>query len=95
MSMSKGEIKKNITLGEKVYAKFLAHAMEQGTTEQVAKILDKETERAMLFAEAFGVVDILVNGTKVVVWTGITKEQMKHQVNVAFVKMANKNRVLN
>lgn len=90
MSMTKAEIKKAIALGKKIHAKFLAHATTQGTREQVLRILDVETERATQFAEAFGgVVDIRVNGTKVVVWKGMTKEQLRHQVNIAFVKMAN------
>lgn len=90
MSMSKAQIKEAVALGEKVYTKFMAEAARQGTTEQVNRILDKETERCWAAAEFFGGVDILVNGQKVVTWEGMTKEQLRHQVNISFFKMSNK-----
>ena len=93
MSISKAQIKKSIALGERVHTKFLAHATAAGTLQQVNKILDTETERFWEFAELFGgsgAVDMLVNGQPVVAWKNMTKEQLKHQVNIAFLKMANK-----
>ena len=93
MSMSKAQIKKAVALGEQVHTKFLAHATKQGTLDQVNRILDTETDRFWEFAELFGgcgAADMLVNGQQVVAWKGMTKEQLKHQVNIAFVKMANK-----
>ena len=92
MSISKAQIKRNTELGEKVYTKFMAMSAKQGTTEQVNRILDTETERIWEFAEAFGgcgAVDMLVDGRKLVSWEGMTKEQLKHQVNIAFVKASN------
>lgn len=92
MSISKAQIKKSIALGEQVHTKFMAMSAKQGTTQQVSRILEAETERLWGFAEAFGgcgAVDMLVNGRKVVAWEGMTKEQLKHQVNITFVKTSN------
>ena len=91
MSISKAQIKKAVAFGEQVYTKFLAHTTRQGSTEAVNRILDNETNRVWAFIDAFGEeVDIMVDGRKVLTWKGMTKEQLKHQVNIAFVKTANK-----
>ena len=88
--MSKAQIKKAIAIGEAAHTKFMDIATRQGTTEAVNRILDTETNRTWAFIEAFGEVDILVDGGEVVTWKGMTKEQLKHQVNIAFIKTSNK-----
>ena len=62
--MSKAQIKKAVALGEQVHTKFMAHATRLGNTEAVNRILDNETNRAWAFVDAFGEVDIIVDGGK-------------------------------
>ena len=88
--MSKAQIKRAIAIGEAVHTKFMDIATRQGTTEAVNGILDTQTNNAWTFIEAFGVGGIFVDGGEVVTWKGMTKEQLKHQVNIAFIKTSNK-----
>jgi hypothetical protein len=88
--MSKAQIKKAIAIGEAVHTKFMDIATRQGTTKVVNGILEENTNWAWAFIEEFGVGGIFVDGGEVVSWKGMTKEQLKHQVNIAFIKTSNK-----
>lgn len=89
MNMSKAQIKKAIAIGKAVHTKFMDYATRQGTTEAVNGILEEQTNRTLAFIEAFGVGGIYVDGGEVVTWKGMTKEQLKHQVNITLFKTAN------
>jgi hypothetical protein len=86
MGLSKSQIKKAITLGEEFHTKFMQMAERKGSTEAITRVMDTLMSKYWSLYEEIGNFDIYVDKTKVVTWEGMTREQMRNQLSIAFLK---------
>jgi len=72
---------------ERLYTKFMEISARQGTQERVTQILEKITDTAWSSMEMGA--DVYYEGKKVLVWGGMTKEELKRSINLTMLKCSN------
>jgi hypothetical protein len=76
---SKSQIENTKVLMQTLYTKVMAVSARQGTQEQITRILERITDTAWSSMEMGA--DVYYEGQKVLVWGGMTKEELKLSIN--------------